>query len=141
MSDCSLKPSGRSLIGSRLTTGPDSFMPAGSAGLSPRPSVDTTIFTPGTSDTSFIASNSVRTDSSSETEGTRMICGVTDPSCITGTNAVPRKGNAAPAATSRATAIATTVFSWPTDQSSRRRYPGFIIRITNVSWSAPPFSM
>jgi len=83
--------------------------------------VDTAIFTPGTCDTSFIASNSVRSDSSRDTEGTRMICGVTAPSCITGTKAVPRNGNAAPAAASSPIAIATTDFSCATDQSSRRR--------------------
>jgi len=62
--------------------------------------------TPGTWATVFMASISMRMDSSSEMLGTRLICGVSAPSFMTGMKDLPSSGNSAsdPSKTPTATA-------------------------------------
>ncbi len=135
-----VQPSGHSPRGLRLTIGSASFGPAGSAGLSPRPIRDTTVLTPGTSSTSRIASISSAIDSSSEMLGTRSIAGEIEPSFISGMNAVPRNGNTASVARKSATAAPIAFPSFASAQSRMRRYGPLIVRISQVSCSAPPLS-
>ncbi|MCY1209088.1 hypothetical protein D9M72_207310 [compost metagenome] len=116
-----VQPSGHSPRSFRLAIGVDSFWPCGSAGLSPRPTPDTTDFTPGTLSTSLLASFSSLIDSSSEILGTRSIAGTIEPSFISGMNEVPSSGTIASVATKAATAQITVLRLLPSAQCSRRR--------------------
>ncbi|KAF1029886.1 MAG: hypothetical protein GAK34_03848 [Delftia tsuruhatensis] len=111
----------RSDSGSSSTMGSDSLGPAGSAGDSPRPSLETTLSTPGTSATDFIAAISMRMDSSSEMLGTRLICGVSAPSFMVGMKDLPSSGNSPSEPSSSATATASVARLRAVARSSRRR--------------------
>ncbi len=111
----------RSDSGSSSTMGSDSLGPAGSAGDSPRPSLETTLSTPGTSATAFIAAISMRMDSSSEMLGTRLICGVSAPSFMVGMKDLPSSGNSPSEPSSSATATASVARLRAVARSSRRR--------------------
>ncbi len=117
----SSQPAGHSLRGFSVTIGSASFGPAGSAGDSPRPIRDTAILTPGISIILRIASCSMRTDSSSEMLGARMMFGDTDPSFISGMKDVPRNGKRASVPRNNATERATVVRLWPSTQESNGR--------------------
>ena len=106
----------RSDSGSSSTMGSDSLGPAGSAGDSPRPSLETTLSTPGTSATDFIAAIS-----SSEMLGTRLICGVSAPSFMVGMKDLPSSGNSPSEPSSSATATASVARLRAVARSSRRR--------------------
>ena len=111
----------RSDFGSSNTIGSDSLGPAGSAGDSPRPSLDTTMRTPGTSAMVFMAAISMRMDSSKEMLGTRLICGVSAPSFMVGMKDLPSKGNSAKEPTSSATATPKVSRLCAVAASSKRR--------------------
>ncbi len=128
-----VQPFGHWSRGLSETIGVDSFWPCGSAGDSPRPTPDTADLTPGTCITRRIASISMRTDSSSEMLGARLMPGTIEPSFISGMNAVPRKGISAPVAKNTATATATVLRPLFRLSSSRRRYGFLSLRISQVS--------
>ena len=92
--------------------GSDSFCDAGSAGDSPRPSLDTTFVTPGTAAISFAASISSLIDSSIEIDGTRMITGVTAPSRMIGMNDLPNNGYKPTASKREATDTSAVAFGF-----------------------------
>ena len=119
--------------GSSSTIGEDSFGPDGSAGDSPRPTLDTTDFTPRISDIHFIASISIRNDSSSEVLGTRIICGVSAPSFIVGMKDFPSSGNSANEIIKSAAAIAIVERRLDMAASSIARYLRLSQAITRVS--------
>ena len=101
--------------------GSDSLGPAGSAGDSPRPSLDTTMRTPGTWAMVRMAPISMRIDSSSEMLGTRLICGVSAPSFMVGMKDLPSQGNSATEPSSNSTATQ-RVARWRLKaRSSKRR--------------------
>jgi len=101
--------------------GVDSFWPCGSAGLSPRPTPDTTDFTPGTDSTSLLAAISSLMDSSSEMLGTRSSAGTIEPSFISGMKDVPSSGTIARVAPNAATAPITVLRLLASAQRSMRR--------------------
>ena len=116
-----VQPSGHSSRGLSETMGVDSFCACGSAGDSPRPTPETAERTPGTSITSFMASISMRMDSSSEMLGTRLMPGTSEPSFISGMKALPRKGIRAPVVPSSSTAAATVPRALPMARCSSFR--------------------
>ncbi len=116
-----VQPSGHSSRSFRLAIGVDSFWPCGSAGLSPRPTPDTTDFTPGTDNTSLLASISSLTDSSSEMLGTRSSAGTIEPSFISGIKEVPSSGTMATVAMNATTAPITVLRLLSSAQWSMRR--------------------
>jgi hypothetical protein len=79
---------------------------------------ETAIRTPGTCIIRFMASCSIRTDSSSEMLGTRMMFGETEPSFISGMKAVPRKGTRASVPAKSPTVITTVLRGLPSAQPS-----------------------
>lgn len=106
-----VQPSGQSARGLSDTTGSDSVCGAGSAGDSPRPTLLTTIATPGTVMIRFEASISSLNTSSNDMFGARVMAGVIEFSFSVGMNDLPSSGKRHTDPTSSATEIPMVFFS------------------------------
>lgn len=82
----------------------------GSVAISARPVLDTTVVISGKRFRTFSSSVVCRTDSSSDTLGSRQACSAIAPSSSLGTNSAPRNGITArlPASATTATVTVTT---------------------------------